>query len=303
VARTTLINRLERFPVVGSTNDVVAGWLTDGTPEVCVAVADVQTRGRGREGRTWTAPPGAALLLSLGFRPTWLEPDRAWRLAAIVSLAMAEAAEHVADVPQGTIGLKWPNDLVVLESSGRWRAEASARISESEAPTQLSLQKLAGVLGETSGLGTGDPRAIVGIGVNVDWNRRDFPDAIAGQMTSLSEIAPGPAVDRGRTERRDVLLSAFIAGVETRVERLRAGFFDDEAWQGRQVTNGRPIRVELADGRTDVVMARRVDPVTGGLVVESAGIERTILSGEVRHVRIADPGPMPRPTANATSAV
>ncbi len=65
-------------------------------PEVCLAVADEQTAGRGRAGRTWAAPPGAALLLSLGFRPAWLAPDRAWRLAAIASLAMADAAEEVA---------------------------------------------------------------------------------------------------------------------------------------------------------------------------------------------------------------
>ena len=58
-------------------------WLADGTPEVCLAIADEQTAGRGREGRAWVAPDGAALLLSLGFRPTWLEPERVWRLAAV----------------------------------------------------------------------------------------------------------------------------------------------------------------------------------------------------------------------------
>ena len=105
--------RQERFVVVGSTNDVVRGWLADGTPEVCLAVADEQAEGRGRDGRRWVAPPGAALLLSLGFRPTWLLPDRAWRLAAMASLAMAEAAEHAAGLPEGTIRLKWPNDLVI----------------------------------------------------------------------------------------------------------------------------------------------------------------------------------------------
>ena len=93
--------RQERFAVVGSTNDVVRGWLADGTPEVCLAVADEQTAGRGRDGRTWVAPPGAALLLSLGFRPDWLAPDRAWRLAATVSLAMADAPRTVAGLPDG----------------------------------------------------------------------------------------------------------------------------------------------------------------------------------------------------------
>jgi BirA family biotin operon repressor/biotin-[acetyl-CoA-carboxylase] ligase len=62
--------RVERFARLGSTNDVVRDWLANGEREICVAVAGEQTAGRGRNGRTWTAPPGAALLLSLGLRPT-----------------------------------------------------------------------------------------------------------------------------------------------------------------------------------------------------------------------------------------
>ena len=61
---TAFLARQERFERIGSTNDAVRAWLDAGTPEVCLAVADEQTAGRGRAGRTWTAPPGAALLLS-----------------------------------------------------------------------------------------------------------------------------------------------------------------------------------------------------------------------------------------------
>ena len=91
-----VIRRQERFASVGSTNDVVRSWLAAGEPEICLAVADEQTAGRGRNGRIWTAPAGVGLLLSLGFRPNWLAPDRVWRLAATVSLAMAHASEEVA---------------------------------------------------------------------------------------------------------------------------------------------------------------------------------------------------------------
>ena len=100
------ISRQERFASIGSTNDVVRAWLAGGTPEVCLAVADEQTAGRGRAGRSWQAPPGAALLLSLGFRPGWLPPERVWRLPATVSLAMADAAEEAAGLPDGAIRLK-----------------------------------------------------------------------------------------------------------------------------------------------------------------------------------------------------
>src|SRR3954454_16661004 len=96
---TPFLARREHLARVGSTNDVVRDWLAAGTPEGCLAIADEQTAGRGRSGRTWIGPPGAALLLSLGFRPAWLAPDRVWQLASSSSLAMAEAAEDAADLP------------------------------------------------------------------------------------------------------------------------------------------------------------------------------------------------------------
>jgi hypothetical protein len=150
VTTSPFISRLERLASVPSTNDIVAGWLDAGVPEVCVASADVQTAGRGRMGRTWVAPPGAALLASAGFRPAWIELDRAWRIAASVSLAMADAAEDVAGLPDRTILLKWPNDLVVVDPSA----------------ADGTLLKLGGVLGEATGMGTSDPRMVVGIGVD-----------------------------------------------------------------------------------------------------------------------------------------
>jgi BirA family biotin operon repressor/biotin-[acetyl-CoA-carboxylase] ligase len=255
-------SRLEWFDQVESTNDVVAGWLRDGVPEVCVAAADEQTAGRGRNGRSWTAPSGAALLLSVGFRPTWLDAERAWRLAAIVSLAMADAAESEAGLAPGTIRLKWPNDLVI----------------ETDA-----VRKLAGVLGETDGLGTADARAIIGIGVNGAWPRSAFPPEIAASMTSLGEAARGMPIDRYK------LLTRFVDRLEDRVEALRDGRFDAEGWSARQLTNGRPVRLEQPDGRAETVQALGVDPDTGALVVAGETPEvppRSVLVGEIRHLRI-----------------
>lgn len=124
---TSFIARQERFERIGSTNDAVRAWLAAGTPEVCLAVADEQTAGRGRAGRTWIAPPGAALLLSVGFRPTWLTAGYAWRLAAIVSLAMADTAEDVAGLRTGAVRLKWPNDLVIEADApeGEWAGQVT----------------------------------------------------------------------------------------------------------------------------------------------------------------------------------
>jgi BirA family biotin operon repressor/biotin-[acetyl-CoA-carboxylase] ligase len=280
---TPFFAREERFATVGSTNDVVRGWLANGANEVCLAVADEQSAGRGREGRSWLAPAGRGLLLSLGFRPTWLEPDRAWRLAAVTSLAMADAAEDVAGLAPGTIRLKWPNDLVIESggSSGAWLAGASPSTSErSEAVHRFEVRKLAGVLGETDGLGTDDPRVIVGIGINADWPASEFPADLVATMTSLRAAADDRTIDP------TVLLDAFTSRIEARIDALRAGDFDGAGWIDRQLTNGRFVRLVGHDGGVEVVEARRVDPATGALIAATDGIERAVVSGEIQHLRL-----------------
>jgi BirA family biotin operon repressor/biotin-[acetyl-CoA-carboxylase] ligase len=263
---TAFLARQERFASVGSTNDVVRAWLAAGTDEVCLAIADEQTAGRGRNGRPWFAPAGAALLLSLGFRPDWLPPDRVWRLVATASLAMADAAEEVAGLADGAIRLKWPNDLVVEGVDGG------------------GIRKLAGLLGETDGLGTDQPRAIVGLGINAGWSPADFPLELVGSMTSLREASGGRPVDLV------ALLDAFLGRLEVRVEALRGGRFDVADWVGRQLTTGREVRIAGHDGHTETLQAIGVDATSGALVVEDLSApsgERSVLVGEVVRIGLA----------------
>jgi BirA family biotin operon repressor/biotin-[acetyl-CoA-carboxylase] ligase len=295
-------SRLERFAVVGSTNDVVRAWLAEGTPEVCVAVADEQTAGRGRAGRRWLAPPGAALLVSLGFRPTWLPPDRAWRIPALVGLAMAEAAEDVAGLPERAVWLKWPNDLVVVTAGpdALLVGEVDAAAARARLTAPLEYRKLGGVLGETDGLGTPDPRLVVGVGVNADWPAATFPAELAATMTSLREASGGRPIDRA------LLLDAFLDHLAARLEALRVGRFPVDDWLARQLTTGRIVTVEAASGeaapegtpaepaaaqRTETCLAVGLDPLSGALLVTDPAApergERAIHVGEVRHVRIA----------------
>jgi BirA family biotin operon repressor/biotin-[acetyl-CoA-carboxylase] ligase len=271
--------RLEWLDVVGSTNDVVAGWLGDGDAEVVVAAAGHQTQGRGRSGRSWIAPADAALLASVGFRPTWLAPDRTWRLAGIVGLAMADAAEDLAGLPEGTIRMKWPNDLVVAFEPGG--APITGLVDERQ--PDILVRKVAGLLGETEGLGTDDVRVVIGIGVNVDWPESDFPPDLAPTMTSLRHASGGRPVDR-----RD-LLTAFLDRLETRHAALKAGYFDVAGWTSRQLTNGRPVRLERPDGSAETVTALGVDATTGALLVDDPtgeSAERPVFVGEIRHLRI-----------------
>jgi len=253
-------SRLERFVTVDSTQRVVREWLDAGTPEVAVAVAAHQSAGRGRQGRSWVAPPGAALLLSVGFRPADLAAGHGWRLAATVSLAMLDAAEEAAGLRDDTLWLKWPNDIVADAQDGR-------------------LVKVCGVLGEAVGDGRRVESAVVGIGVNSDWPAELFPDALEPAMSSLRELAGGRPVDN------EQLLDAFLARLEPRYEALGSGTFDAGGWSRRQRTTGRQVELDIG-GRQLTGTAAGVDPETGALIVERDGEVQRIDSGEVVRCRL-----------------
>jgi BirA family biotin operon repressor/biotin-[acetyl-CoA-carboxylase] ligase len=253
--------RLERFGTVDSTQTIVRDWLATGVPDPCIAVAEEQRAGRGRHGRSWIAPPGTGLLLSCGFRPTWLAPRHGWRLGAMVALAMLDAAEEAAGLRETLLGLKWPNDLVASVPDG-------------------SLRKVGGVLGETTTEGDRLASVVIGIGVNVEWAAQDFPPDLAGTMTSLSALGGGRPVDR------EALLAAFLDRLEPRLEALAAGHFDAAGWTGRQRTTDRLLRVQVGrreiDGTGD-----GVDPESGALLLRTADGLLSIDAGEVIRCRTA----------------
>jgi BirA family transcriptional regulator, biotin operon repressor / biotin---[acetyl-CoA-carboxylase] ligase len=120
------------FDVIDSTNRYVLQCAADGAREGIVAVADEQTAGRGRLGRTWVAPPGSALLVSVLLRPK-LPPERVHLLTLAAALAVIDA------LPGTDARVKWPNDVVVDD------------------------RKLAGILAEADGAGA----IVIGMGLNV----------------------------------------------------------------------------------------------------------------------------------------
>ena len=257
------LSRFERYGSVDSTQRIVREWLEAGTPEVCVAVADEQTAGRGRQGRTWQAPAGAALLASVGFRPADLPIGHAWRLAAIAALAMLDAAEEEAGLRDDTLWLKWPNDIVADGPSGE-------------------LLKLAGVLGESTSDGGDTSTAVIGIGINADWPASSFAVDLRTSMTSLRELSAGRPIDR------DALLAGWIARLEPRYEALRAGHFDAGGWSRRQRTTGHPVEIDVGGARAHGTAAG-VDPETGALLlVTDDGKAIAFDSGEVVRCRIVE---------------
>jgi BirA family biotin operon repressor/biotin-[acetyl-CoA-carboxylase] ligase len=139
---------IRRFASIDSTNRYLLECASGGEPEAIVAVADEQTAGRGRLGRSWIAPPGAALLVSVLLRPA-LAPER-------LHLVTLGAALALVDVVPEDARIKWPNDVVVAD------------------------RKLAGILAEADGAGA----VVVGMGCNVrsDW----FPSELRDIATATS---------------------------------------------------------------------------------------------------------------------
>ena len=193
---------VRRFESIDSTNTWVMDEARRGAPEGLVAVADHQTAGRGRLGRTWEAPAGANLLMTVLLRPGVDVPGHL--AVAVVALAGRSAAASVGGV---SCGLKWPNDLVV--DDGR---------------------KLAGVLAETDGAGA----VAVGIGLNVAWapegaarlgegvSRDEVLEALLGSLGSLLD-GGWPAVARAYRE------ACVTVGREVRVELVDGEVFEGTA--------------------------------------------------------------------------
>ena len=236
------ISRLERFDSVASTQAVVRDWLAAGTDEVCLAVADVQEDGRGRLDRVWQDRPGSALLVSAGFRPASVAATHAWRLPAIASIAMIGAATSLLGPTADRLALKWPNDIVAVH-----RGE---------------LRKVAGVLTETSLQGDRVATSIVGLGVNVDWARDDYPDDLAASMWSLSEASGRRRIDR------DALLEAWLTRLDPLYEELLDGHFDALRWADSQITTGAAVEVDTGAGRVRGV-AVGTDRESGALLVRT----------------------------------
>lgn len=257
----SFFSRIERFGEVESTQPIVRGWLADGTPEVAIATADVQTAGRGRLGRGWTAPSAAALLLSAGFTPPEaLAPRHAWRVAATVALAMIDAAEAAAGLKDDTLWLKWPNDIVAEASDGFPR-------------------KVAGVLGEAVATDQRIGQVVVGIGINAQWPPDAFPAELRQTMTSLHALAGGRPIDR------DQLLDEFLARLEPRYLALRDGRFDAGGWSRRQLTTGRDVEV-ITETQTLAGRAVGVDPDSGALLLDTGAARLALDTGEVTRCRL-----------------
>lgn len=157
--------------------------LQDDDPEGAVAVAEEQSEGRGRLGRTWHTPPRTSVLVSVLLRPE-IEPSRLPELSLVAGGAVAEA---IADVTGIDPAIKFPNDVLVRG------------------------KKVAGILAESS-----DGRVVLGVGVNANQTAEELPDGAQTPPTSL-RVELGEPVDRA------ALLAAILLRLERAYDRWISG--------------------------------------------------------------------------------
>lgn len=260
---------LARLDVVGSTASTssdLADRARAGSAQVPAAlVAEHQTAGRGRAGRTWQTPAHAALTVSFLLRPQVPRAALGW-----VPLAAGVAVVRTLAVLGCEARLKWPND-VLLEASTPVEGLGAYR-------------KVAGVLAEVvpDGGAPADepPLVVVGIGTNVSQQADELP-----VPTATSLALAGAAADR------NALLVGLAHELTDAVGRLEAAAGDAsganlaQEYAAASASLGRRVRAELAGGDDVVVgIADRVAE-DGALVLATPGGARVVSAGDVHHLR------------------
>lgn len=232
-----------------STNDLTKELAISGEEEGTVIISEEQTRGRGTKGRSWYSPRKKGLYLSLLLYPS--QPQISL-LPLMAGLAANDAIFESAGI---RVGLKWPNDLI-------WEKK-----------------KLGGILCESGFLGNQASYVIVGIGINLDQRREDFPEEIRSLATSLKLIT-----------KRDIDRKEFLQELCKALNRWYRLFQErrnEEIVRSFQDYSILPLgeRVELLTETEEVLGTYAGIDSKGGLILEREGKRMTFFSGEVRSIK------------------
>ncbi len=231
------------YEQVGSTQDAARAWALEGAPAGAIVIADEQTAGRGRYGRSWVAAAGSSLLFSVILRPA-LPSEALTRVTLMGAVAVAEALAELGLQP----GIKWPNDV------------------------QLEGWKVAGILTEAVWVGKVLHAVVLGIGVNV---RRDAlpPEALAAYRATTIESALGRPISRG------ALLADLLARLDAWVLRLAEPILL-ETWARYSVTLDRQVIVAAGSDRLSG-LAEALDEQGALWLRLEDGTRRRVVAGEV----------------------
>ena len=254
-----LWRRLDLVASTGSTNADLAAAARDGAPGGTVLVADHQSSGRGRLGRTWTAPPGSGVAISVLLRPEVALERWTW-LPLLAGVAVSDALRQTAGLPAD---VKWPNDVLIGD------------------------RKVCGVLAERVETPDG-PAVVLGMGVNVHLGADELPVPTATSV-DLARAELGVA---GVPVSRTAVTSSVLRCLERDVRRweevaaLGSAGADGIAlaYRERCSTLGREVRVTLSDSTVLEGTARDVDAY-GRLLLETTEGRHVLGAGDVVHLR------------------
>ncbi len=234
------------YAQIGSTNDVAAKWAAAGAPDFAVVAADEQSAGRGRAGRTWFTPPGAALAFSVVLHPTPQETGAILpRVSALGALALSDALRQQYGLRPA---IKWPNDVL------------------------LHGKKAAGILAEAHWSGEALGALILGIGVNV------APEAVP-QGTDFPATCVEAAA--GRPVDRVALLCGILSALRDRRALLPTSAFI-AAWERRLAFREQPVQIKPGDGTPVRGHILGLTPAGHLRLRTATGSEVVFSAGEVR---------------------
>lgn len=240
-------DRIHWFDSIDSTNDRLKRMAAQGAPQGTVLIADHQTGGRGRRGRSFHSPEGMGIYMSMLLRPE-CPPGELMHLTCAAAVAMCDAVEDAAGIRPG---IKWTNDLV-------WEKRKLAGIL-----TELVLDPK----GRVSG-------AIIGIGINCCQQHEDFPEEIRGIAGSLASVT-GKQPDRARV----------AAATMEALWQMDGALLSDKAhilnrYRSDCMTLGREISLHRGD---EIRHGKALDiDSQGALIVEfTDGTVELVSSGEV----------------------
>ena len=230
---------------VTSTNDIARELVSSNIEEGTFALANFQTKGRGRQNRNWEAPRNSSIFVSIVLKPN-SEKNLGW-IPLLIGLSLHKALEAET---RKNIKIKWPNDLVLVENNQEF--------------------KFAGILIEKI-----DNQVVAGIGINFDQERNELP---VSNASSLKEILQSPL-------SKEAVIAAFLTELSARwLEENNASTWPTPSlvrdYKTNCITLNKKIEAQLPSG--EVINAQAVDiSQTGELIIKTDDGTRSLSSADI----------------------